>query len=62
MNEGWRWKILEGERVLGDGRVTNENALPPPGIPFSLYVSTAEHSELLNDKETSNSILDFIKK
>jgi len=62
MNEGWRWKILEGERVLGDGRVTNENALPPPGIPFSLYVSTAEHSELLNDKETSNSIFEFIKK
>jgi hypothetical protein len=62
MNEGWRWKVLEGERVAGDGRVTNENALPPPGVPFSLYVSTAEHSELLNDKETSNSILDFIKK
>jgi pimeloyl-ACP methyl ester carboxylesterase len=62
MNEGWRWKILEGERVPGDGRVTNENALPPPGIPFSLYVSTADHSELLNDKETSNSIVEFIKK
>ncbi len=62
MNEGWRWKILEGERVLGDGRVTNENALPPPGIPFSLYVSTAEHSELLNDKETSDAIVEFIKK
>ncbi len=62
LDDGWRWKILEGERVAGDGRVTNENALPPPGIPFSLYVSTAEHSELLNDRKTSKAILDFIVK
>jgi pimeloyl-ACP methyl ester carboxylesterase len=60
MDDGWRWKILEGERVAGDGRVTNENALPPPGIPFSLYVSTAEHSELLNDPKTARAILNFI--
>lgn len=62
MDDSWRWKILEGERVAGDGRVTNENALPPPGIPFSLYVSKAEHSELLNDPKTSKAIIDFLVK
>ena len=59
-NEGWKWKVLEGERVPGDGRVTVENALPPPGIPFSLYVSKAEHSAILNEPETREAIFKFI--
>ncbi len=61
LKEGWKWKVIEGERTAGDGRVTIENALPPPGIPFSLYISKAEHSELLNDTETARATINFIK-
>ena len=61
LKEGWRWKVIEGERTAGDGRVTIENALPPPGIPFSLYISKGEHSELLNDSDTAKATIDFIK-
>jgi pimeloyl-ACP methyl ester carboxylesterase len=61
MKEGWKWKVIEGERTAGDGRVTIENALPPPGIPFSLYISKAVHSELLNDTETAKATINFIK-
>ncbi len=61
LKEGWKWKVIEGERTAGDGRVTIENALPPPGIPFSLYISKAEHSELLNDPLTAEATINFIK-
>jgi pimeloyl-ACP methyl ester carboxylesterase len=35
----------------GDGRVCATNALPPEGVPSTVYTSKYEHSELLDDPE-----------
>ena len=36
-------------KVDGDGRVSTKGAIPPEGIPHTVYFSDLEHSALLSD-------------
>lgn len=57
--EGWKWDFAKAKRTNGDGRVTAESALPPPGIEYELFESEAEHSKLLSDTKVQDRILEF---
>ena len=52
----WDFKSLPKEP--GDGRVCLTHALPPAGIPYTVFYSKAEHSSQLNDPEVIRLILD----
>lgn len=43
------WDFESAPKVPGDGRVQETHSTPPAPIPFELFQSTAEHSELLSD-------------
>ena len=44
-------------KVSGDGRVAENDALPPQGVPFTVDYAAAEHSALLNDPQVINLLL-----
>lgn len=46
---GWDFETLPKES--GDGRIRAADALPPDGIPYHVFFSRNEHSDLLNDPE-----------
>ncbi|MDZ4678609.1 MAG: alpha/beta hydrolase [Oligoflexia bacterium] len=46
LDKGWDLNAL---KKPGDGRICEEDALPPEGIPYTKFYSNAEHSDLIND-------------
>lgn len=43
------WNFKMGGKSPGDGRICEQDSLPPTGIQYTLYTSTYRHRELLND-------------
>ncbi len=43
------WDFESAPKEPGDGRVLEAHSLPPAGIPFEVFSSSMEHSDLLND-------------
>ena len=46
-----KWTFEIKTEIGGDGAVDHRGSLPPEGIPYKLYQSTATHVSLLNDEE-----------
>ncbi len=57
----WGWDFKSAPEVPGDSRVTFVHAMPPAGIPYDLFVTEADHTDMLNDKKTQQAIEDFLK-
>jgi pimeloyl-ACP methyl ester carboxylesterase len=53
-NFGWDFETAAKEP--GDGRVSQKDSLPPSGIPYRLFYSESEHSDLLNDPKVITEI------
>ncbi|GBF51235.1 lecithin:cholesterol acyltransferase domain protein [Leptospira ryugenii] len=57
-----QWDLEKAPKELGDGSVSYANSIPPEPIIFESFVSTYEHSVLLNDPKVQEVIISFITK
>jgi len=58
----WNWDFKNAKYAPGDGRVTFESSVPPPGIDYESFLTTGEHSSILNEEAVQTHILDLIRK
>lgn len=55
------WDFESAAKVPGDGRVAYVNAMPPEGIAYEVFETTADHTDLLSDPPVQKAIEDFLK-
>jgi hypothetical protein len=51
------WDFVIAPKGPGDGSVNFERAMPPQGVPHSVYKSARKHGDLLNDIPQVQAIL-----
>ncbi|MBC7692155.1 MAG: alpha/beta hydrolase [Methylotenera sp.] len=56
------WDLQSAPQAPGDGRVAEHDAFPPTGVAYDLFLSKAEHTQLLNDPKVIERIEIFLKR
>ena len=51
------WDFQEAPKEPGDGRVIFTGAMPPQGVPHTVYKTAQKHGDLLNDVSLVSSVL-----
>jgi pimeloyl-ACP methyl ester carboxylesterase len=56
------WDFRTAAREPGDNRVTLPDAMPPEGVPYTVYKTEREHAGLVNDTRQIVAILDQLSR
>jgi pimeloyl-ACP methyl ester carboxylesterase len=61
-NGNWSWDFQNKKMISGDGRVASRNAQLPEEFVYEKFLTTYEHSQILNDKSVQTQIQKWIEK
>ncbi len=61
-NGNWSWDFQNKKMIPGDGRVAARNAQLPEEFVYEKFLTTYEHSQILNDRSVQKEIQKWIEK